>query len=551
MSRSPVRIWEVAPSKIKARIIVRAFIFRVNKLKWQVITMETEILQKPLHIGRATELAGKDRALYRFYETVPGLLSWGTIVGAIVLSWLAPVWAALFIITFDFYWLLKTIYLSTHLRQNWKRMRHNMKTDWAEKLENLKHEHLRHMIILPFYKESFEVVDKTVQALADSHYDLSKMSIVLAAEGRAIDEAQATINKVEEKYKDKFGHFIVTVHPADVPGEMAGKGSNIAYAAEEARVRILDANDISYGDVIVSAFDIDTVVFPHYFNCITWHFLNAENPYRVSFQPVPLYNNNIWDTPALSRVVATSGTFWQMVQQERPERLATFSSHSLSFKTLYEIGYWQKNMVSEDSRIFWNAYMATNGNYSVIPISYPVSMDANLDDSFWKTVVNIYKQQRRWGWGVENVPYILYSITKNKTMSLRKKFHVAYIQLEGFWSLATNPILIFLLGWLPLVLGGNEFRATVLSYNLPIITRNMMLLAMSGLVISAIISLTFLPERPKTKGQHRYLFMLLQWVLIPITMTILGAFPGIDAQTRLMFGKYMGFWVTPKHRENA
>ena len=48
-----------------------------------------------------------------------------------------------------------------------------------------------------------------------------------------------------------------------------------------------------------------------------------------------------------------------MVQQERPERMATFSSHSVSFQALYEVGYWQTNMVSEDSRIFWNLLVAT------------------------------------------------------------------------------------------------------------------------------------------------------------------------------------------------
>jgi len=513
--------------------------------------MEAERLHKPPHIGRASELSGGDRVLYRFYEMIPGFLSWGTIIAVIVLSKFQPVWMAIFIIVFDFYWLLKTIYLSAHLRRNWKRMRHNMELDWEEMLNHLKYEHIRHLIILPFYKEEFLVLDKTIGALKDSKYDNKKMLLVLAAEERAGEEAQETAKKIKEKYGDVFGEFIITTHPADVPGEMAGKGSNISYAAEEARKRILDKNNTPYGDVIVSAFDIDTIVYPHYFNCITWHFVTTENPYRVSFQPVPLYNNNIWEAPALSRVVATAGTFWQMVQQERPERLATFSSHSLSFKTLHEIGYWQRNMVSEDSRIFWNAFIAANGDYSVIPIAYPVSMDANLAPTFWQTVKNIYKQQRRWGWGVENVPYILYNITKNKTIPLRKKIRAAFVQLEGFWSLATNPILIFLLGWLPIVLGGNEFRATILSYNLPIVTRNMMLLAMIGLIMSAIISLTFLPKRPEGKGRHWYTYMLLQWIFIPITMTVFGAIPGLDSQARLFLGKYMGFWVTPKHQKQV
>lgn len=507
----------------------------------------TNPLKKPIHIGRATELSGKDRVLYRSLEILPGFLAWGTILGAVFLSYFYPVYAAIFIIIFDFYWLLKTVYLSVYLRQNWKRMKHNMRLDWSTMFSNLKYEHVIHLVILPYYKESLEVVEKSIQAILDTKYDKNKIAIVLGAEERVGKEAQDTAKKIEEKFADKFGYFLITTHPL-VPGEMAGKGSNIAYAAEQARIKILDANQINYEHVLVSAFDMDTVVYSQYFLCLTWHFLTTENPYRVSFQPVPLYNNNMWEAPALSRVVAASGTFWQMIQQERPEKLATFSSHALTFKTLYEIGYWQKNMVSEDSRIYWNAFLAANGDYSVVPISYPVSMDANLAPTFWQTIKNIYKQQRRWGWGVENVPYILFGIIKNKAIPLRKKIRVAFIQLEGFWSLATNPILIFILGWLPIWLGGGRFNTTILSYNLPFITRNLMILAMSGLVMSAIISMSFLPPAPVGSRFHKKVFMVLQWIFIPITITIFGSIPGLEAQTRLMLGKYMGFWVTPKHR---
>lgn len=505
-------------------------------------------IRKPLHIGRASELHGSDRLLYRFLEILPGALSWGTILGCVVMSFFAPIYAAFFIIAFDFYWLLKTIYLSIYLRRNWRRLRHNRKLDWTAMLANTKYEHIHHLVLLPFYKESKEVIEKCLKSIEESSYDNKKILVVLAGEERAGKTAEEVADSFKRKYSNIFGDFLVTIHPKDLPGEMAGKGSNIAYAIEEARNLILDARNMPYQDVLVSAFDIDTVVYPEYFSCVTWHFLTSERPFRTSFQPIPLYNNNIWDAPAFSRVVATSSTFWQMIQQERPEKLATFSSHSVSFKTLYEIGYWQKNMVSEDSRIFWNAFIAYDGDYVVTPISYPLSMDANLAPSFWQTLINIYKQQRRWGWGVENVPYIIFSLIKNKRIPLRKKLGVIFVQLEGFWSLATNPIIIFLLGWLPLILGGPAFNATILSYNLPIFTRNLMILAMCGLVLSAIISMTFLPKRPPNKKFSAFFFMILQWVLIPITITVFGSIPGLDAQTRLMFGRYMGFWVTPKHQ---
>ncbi len=501
------------------------------------------------HVGRASDLSGRDRTIYRLLEIIPGTLSWGTFLGIVFTSIYIPVYAAFFIIAFDLYWLLKTIFLSAHLRQNWKRLKHNTALDWSERLSNLKYDNILQLVILPFYNESEETIEASIESLINTKWDKDKMAVVLASEERAGVTAERISNKLKEKYKDKFKYFLITVHPKDISGEMAGKGSNIAYSAEKARIEILDKNDINYKDVIVSAFDIDTVVYSQYFLCLTWNFLTAENPYRSSFQPVPLYNNNIWQASALSRVVATSGTFWQMIQQERPERLATFSSHSVSFKALYEIGYWQKNMVSEDSRIFWNAYTAFNGDYTVVPLSYPISLDANIAGTFLQTAKNIYKQQRRWTWGVENVPYILFSFIKNDAIPLTKKIKMSFMQIEGFWSLATNPPMIFLLGWLPLILGGKEFNETILSYNLPIITRNLMFLAMSGLLLSAIISMNFLPDMPKGKNKRHKVFMFLQWILVPITMVFFGSVPGLDAQTRLMFGKYMGFWVTPKNRK--
>lgn len=505
-------------------------------------------LRPDFNVGRASHLTGNDKRLYRFLEILPGLVTWLTLIGVVYASIYAPIFAAYFIIAFALYWLLKTIFLSVHLRYNWKRLRHHMSLDWAEMLRPMKYEHLYHMIILPYYKEPEEVIDASLSALHACKYSNKKLIVVLASEERAGEEAQAIARNMEEKWGAKFGHFLVTTHPDGLENEMQGKGANSTWAIERARLGILDAHNISYDDVIVSTFDIDTVVYPDYFNCLTWYFLTAEEPYKTSFQPVPVFNNNIWDAPAISRVVAMSSTFWEMIQQERPERMATFSSHSVSFRALYEIGYWQTNMVSEDSRIYWNLLVANNGDYSVVPLSYPVSMDANASTSFLKTLINIYKQHRRWTYGVENFVYISYHFIKNKQFPLRKRIKTALIQAEGYWSLVTNPIMLFVLGWAPIFLGSRAFHETVLSYNLPIVVRNLLVLAMFGLVVSSIISLTLMPPRPDEKSRFRYIVMALQWVLVPITMIIFSAIPGLDAQTRLMLGRYMGFWVTPKGR---
>lgn len=502
------------------------------------------------HIAHARDLTGGDRVLYRFLEMIPAILSWGTLVILVLLSIYVPVIAAYFIIAFDFYWLLKTLNLSIHHHHNWKRMRHNMKVDWQGQLSDLKHEHIYHIVVLPYVRESEEVVFGALESVKNTTYDNKKMIVILGAEERVGEEAYKVGEAALEKYGDVFGHLILTKHPANVPGELIGKGSNITYMVEEARKRVLDAHNIPYEDVLVSAFDVDTAVYPQYFSCLTWHFLTTEDRFRVSFQPVPLYNNNIWEAHPISRVSALSSTYWQMIQQERPEKLATFSSHAINFKTLYEGGYWQTNMVSEDSRIFFNMFLAYNGDYRVVPMSYPVSMDANVAPTFRETMANVYRQHRRWTWGVESVPYLMFNFLKHDKIPFWKKFRILFTQVEGFWSLATSPLIILLFGWLPLLLGGAAFRDTVLSYNLPQITSFLLTITMFGLILSAIIGVTLLPKMPKEYKRKKlgWVFMVMQWILVPINIIVFSAVPGMETQTRLAIGKYMGFWPTPKHR---
>lgn len=502
-----------------------------------------------LNLSRTQDLKNKkERTLYRFFGILPGLFSWGALIGVLTLSWLAPVAVALFIIIFALYWLLKVAYLSFHQIAGFRQMRKALTINWLEKLNNLPNwKGIYHLIILPTYKEGFEIIRTTFEALADSKYPKDNLIVVLAIEERAGKEAQKIAQETKKEFSKKFFHFLITIHPQNILGEIAGKGSNVAWAIKEAKEKILDKLGIPPEKVIVSNFDIDTRPYPQYFACLTYHYLTVKNPLQSSYQPIPVYNNNIWQAPAFSRVIATSGTFWQMMQQARPEQLVTYSSHSASFKTLLEVGY-PANLVSDDSRIFWKSYLAHDGNYRVTPLYYPVSMDAVMTKSLSRTIVNQYKQQRRWAWGAENVPYVLYGFLKNKKIPLFEKFRQIFILFEGFWSWAAAALLIFFLGWLPLVLGGEAFSVTLLAYNLPKLVANLMTLSMVGMLTSAAISFLLLPPRPQNCSKLKNLLMLFQWLLLPVTLIFFGAFPALEAQARLMLGKPLGFWVTEKAR---
>lgn len=512
-----------------------------------------------LKVGKATDLEGTDRKLYRALEILPGTLSWGTLIGLIILSYFQPTWVAYFLLAFDVYWLLLVFYLGIHLVVSYRKLKENVKVDWNKKLRELvpvegrpSWEEITHLLILPTAFESIDIIQSCVKSVVDDGYPTDRMIVVLAMEGRAGDEAIERAKAIEQEFGAKFKRFIYTVHPDGIENELKGKGANQAWAAKIVKEKIIDAEGFDYDKILVSVFDIDTIVEPGYFSCLTYKFLTVPEPHRASYQPIPLYFNNIWEAPFFSRVAASSNTFWQMMQQIRQEKLATYSSHSMTWRALSDVGFWSTRMVSEDSRIFWHCLCYYKGDYRVEPLYFPVSMDITMDESLRKTAKNLYKQQRRWGWGVENVPYLIFNFIKNwKTMPKAKVFSLIWVQLYGFHSWATNALIIAVIGWMPMLLGGDRFNQTVLSSNLPVVSRTLMTIAMLGLVLSAVISTLLLPKQPAHYGWGKRISMVAQWLILPLSIVIFGAVPGLEAQTRLMLGKYMGFFITPKARKST
>ncbi|MEK7122808.1 MAG: glycosyltransferase family 2 protein [Patescibacteria group bacterium] len=486
----------------------------------------------------------------RIYEIIPGALVWITFIGAVALSVYTPLWAIYVIILFDLYWLFRVVYFVIFVVYSWNRFRTSIRIQWFEKLKEEKEgwEELFHLIFLPMYGEPFEIVDEAMRALTQSHYPKEKFIVVLAGEGREEERFRGVAEKIVERYASAFHQLLVTVHPPGVPGEIISKGSNLHYAARMARDYI-DGQQIPYEKVIVSAFDIDTIVHAEYFSCLTHSYMSQPDPTRASYQPVVLYNNNMWDSPAAMRLAAFSTTFWILTELARPDRLFTFSSHSMSFRALVDVGFWENDMINEDSRIFLQCYMHYNGQYSVVPLYIPVSMDTVAGPSLFGSLINLYKQQRRWAWGVEHFPYLILKFQQRPGIPFSEKIHRLWLQLEGMYTWATAPVIILILGWLPLYFADSAVKTTVLAQNAPHILAWLMNFSMVGIFVLGLLSFTLLPTRPERHDPYAFIFIIAQWVLLPITIILFSALPAIDAQTRFMLGKYLGsFNVTQKMR---
>jgi hypothetical protein len=222
----------------------------------------------------------------------------------------------------------------------------------------------------------------------------------------------------------------------------------------------------------------------------------------------------------------------------------------MSLRALIDVGYWRKDLINEDGWIFWQCYLRYEGDYRVIPLFISASLDTCLGDTLTQTLINQYKQKRRWAYNVEYYPYLIPALIKSKAPFWDRMYKLwQYVEGDYNWSAAS--VIITLLGYLPLVLGGAYFTQTVVALNLPTVTKVLLTTASSFLVLSMWLNLLLLPPRPKDIPKWKSIFMLIQYIFTPVISIAFGSLPGIDAQTRLMFGKYMGFWVTPKARKGS
>jgi hypothetical protein len=487
----------------------------------------------------------------RIIQIIPGGLVWITLIGSLGLSFFEPLWMVYFVIVFDVYWLFRVMYYLPFLISAWWRFRHGVRRDWqADAMKLAGYERIRHLILLPTFREELPIVREALNNLLLSTTPADRMIVCLGGEARDAERFQKIAQVIREEFATKFLSLQITMHPSDLPDEIPGKGSNLNYMGH-LLVPVIESLGISPDDLIVSSFDIDTQAHPQYFAAVTYQYLTVPEPTKSSYQPVALYNNNLWESQSPVRVAMFGTTFWLMTELARPEEMMTFSSHSMSWRMLLDVNFWQKDIVSEDSRIFLQGLVRYHGHYRVTPIYLPVSMDSVSGKEYIPSLWALYKQLRRWAWGVENFEYMAFAFANDKLMPLRVKVAYLWKQVEGAYTWATAPLLITILGQFPFWLAPERFRSFAVFQNTPFTLQWIMRMALVGVFASAGLALTLLPPRPAhVPRRQRIVVMFLQWLLLPVTFVLFGAIPALDAQTRFMLGgKFrLGFNVSAKRR---
>lgn len=528
---------------------------------------------------------GKRTKKYRFFEILPGLLSYGAIVLLILLSIVNPVLASIYLLTIILVAFVKTIAISYRVVSGHRNMERASRVDWSRRLMDLESpkesysrlrdvpsgallykqhlENLRFMsaaeeghfskpgniynaLIMPAYNESIEVIEPALKSVLETTYDKTRLIVVFAYEERGGAEIDKTAHILKEKYGKNFHSFHIVKHPKDLPNEVVGKGGNITYAGKWLQ-QYLQNEGIAFSDVIVTTMDCDNKPHKHYFDYLTYEYITREDRKHLSFQPICLFTNNIWDVPAPMRVVATGNSFWNIISSMRPYSLRNFASHAQPMSALVEMNFWSTRTIVEDGHQYWRSYFYFNGNYEVVPMFVPIYQDAVLSNGYVKTLRAQFIQLRRWSYGASDVAYVGNNVF-NKDRKVRFLPSLArFIRLlDGHVTQACIALIVAFGGWAPLVLNGEAARS-VAAHQLPDTVSLIQQVAMVGILVLIFVSFKLLPPRPERYKKRRNILMVMQWALMPVIAIVYSSMASYNAQTHLLLGKYLDkFDVTEK-----
>jgi len=176
-----------------------------------------------------------------------------------------------------------------------------------------------------------------------------------------------------------------------------------------------------------------------------------------------------------------------------------------------------------------------------------IMSDAAEGESHWETIRNNYLQERRWQWGISDDGWVLKNLFSTKLSKLSPR--MVYLSVHTVFDHIFGPV-----GSLMILVGGNipalispEFGFTVFGANLPRVSSSIIQLTLFCFIPVIILDIFLKPS-----ANHNIISRikhLLEWVTQPFVGFILSVLPGLEAHTRLIFGRYLEYYVTKKKGE--
>ena len=543
------------------------------------------------------------RWLGRLLEMVPGTISWAVLILPIWLSFSYPELVAYFVLSFNFYWMCRALWFSSAVIVAYGRIRRVRAVDWTARIAGLVDRRgrraaleailsgpsgnlprgalgftalggfgrddrrpireelagiraidespsgppeaadLTHLALIPTYTEPLEKLRHTVRALAEAEWPTErKMCAIITRETDVT--GIANVATLREEFGHAFAEFIHILDPLE-PGIVVGKSSAMAWGGRYLYRLLVRERGMDPHRIMITDLDADYRVHPQYFSYLTWMHLTDENRETQLYQPIPYFHNNIWDAPVLQRLFAAVLTQLQMWRSVLPEKLQSFGSYSTTLHLVHDIGYWATDAIPEDSRFYWKSYFRYGDRFRAVPLFMPIYGDAVRARTYWRSMAEQYLQARRWAWGVTDIPFVIQNALTHPEIPFWSRVWRVVNLFGEHINWAITPFVITFGATIPLLINP-AFRETTLGQNLPFYASMMLSMALGGLVVLIVVEHRIVPPRPASWSPWQRFISYVQWFALPFVGIVFSCLPALDAQTRLLTGRYLEYRVTEK-----
>lgn len=484
---------------------------------------------------------------------IPGVIAWSIVILSVVGIWAYPLVLLWLVKVFATYLLIRfvinvTFYVVGIFQMRRFALKPNEEREEFVGSDGLREGEVRHVVILPTYKEPMDVLRRTLSALAGQRDARRRLFVVLAMEERELG-ALAKARKLRTEFRDRFADVLITLHPANLPGEIAGKGSNQAWAARQVKRRLVDIRGISIDTLTVSSCDADSIFHPGYFAELGRQFVTSSHRYRRFWQAPVSFHNNIWQVPIPTRLLSFSASALHVGTLVNPwSWRMPYSTYSLSLRLADEVGYWDPAVIAEDWHMYLRSFFAKRGRIKVDSILLPTSANAMEGDGWLNSLINFYRQQLRHAWGARDVGYIAQQMGRFPDISLWKRAAL-FFRVQHDHQLWSTAWFLIILGSVVSTLHGQPVLTYFQSSEqvlLAALIQGLNFLGMAATVAIWIGECFRCPVEHPKDWPLVWLQQAVAFSLLPfITLTFL-TLPGLHAQTKMLFGQQLTFWRAPK-----
>lgn len=482
----------------------------------------------------------------RFYEILIPVMVWGIITMPLWLSPFYPNFVAFFIILYNSFFLYKTAKTAVYASIAYMRIQEANKINWQRRYEETP-KGITHAVIITNYKESISKMRKTIDALTMQSFSAKQIVVVFAMEKAEGEAARLRSQKLTALYKKNFKEIITTYHTL-LPHEVKGKASNETYAAKKLS-QWAQKNNLNPESVIVTTCDADSILDRQYCSYVAYEYMrDKESKHHFFWAPLLLYSN-YWQLNFFIRMQTTISSMLRLAFLAEEKNVIQISTYSMSLWLLESVGYWDVDIIPEDWHIFLQAFSKFGAKVRTKPIYLVTSGDGIVGNTVAETFKNRYDQEKRWAWGVTDIPYAINNLSSAHHISwIDKMFRIASVlETHLFWP--SSFFILSIAAFIPSLVNP-YFSTTMLGYLLPRVAGIMLTLGSCFILVYAYLDFQARRILLKKPEQKRIPQLLVQWTLYPFLSPIVSGFlssiPALEAHTRMLLKKPIDYKVTKK-----